>query len=74
MKQNVGFFIGLKHQLMRVDDVFESIDSTIISKTCKIFQKKFWLDQIFNISKYKPLSGSSYIKLPKETDHPKKFD
>lgn len=57
-----------------VDDVFESIDSTIISKTCKIFQKKFWLDQIFNISKYKPLSGSSYIKLPKETDHPKKFD
>ena len=25
-----------------------------------------------NISKYSPLSGSSYIKLPKELDHPRK--
>ena len=25
-----------------------------------------------NVSKYKPLDGSSYIKLPKELSHPKK--
>ena len=25
-----------------------------------------------SISNYKPLSGSSYIKLPNELDHPKK--
>ena len=30
-----------------------------------------FVDQTNNISKYKPLSGSSYNKLPKELDHPK---
>ena len=29
-------------------------------------------DHNTNISKYNPLAGSSYIKLPKELDHPKK--
>ena len=28
------------------------------------------VDHTINISKYKPLSGSSYIRLPKELDHP----
>ena len=26
----------------------------------------------YNISKYNPLAGSSYIKLPKELEHPRK--
>ena len=30
------------------------------------------IDYIINISKYKSLDGSSYIKLPKELIHPKK--
>ena len=30
------------------------------------------IDHNINISKYYPLAGSSYIKLPKESDHPGK--
>ena len=30
------------------------------------------IEHNINISKYSPLSGSSYIKLPKELDHPRK--
>ena len=30
------------------------------------------IDYDINISKYKPLAGISYIKLPKELDHPRK--
>ena len=30
------------------------------------------VDHAINISKYKPLSSSSYIKLPKALDHSKK--
>ena len=30
------------------------------------------IEHNINISKYSPLSGSSYIKLPKELDHPSK--
>ena len=30
------------------------------------------IDHNINISKYNPLAGSSYIKLPKELDHPRK--
>ena len=30
------------------------------------------IDHNINISNYKPLGGSSYIKLPKELDHPRK--
>ena len=30
------------------------------------------IDYIISISKYNPLVGSSYIKLPKELDHPRK--
>ena len=28
------------------------------------------IDHTISISKYNPLAGSSYIKLPKELDHP----
>ena len=31
------------------------------------------IDHNINISKYNPLASSSYIKLPKEVDHPKKL-
>ena len=31
----------------------------------------FAIDHDFNILKYNPLNGSSYIKLPKEFNHPK---
>ena len=30
------------------------------------------VDHTISISKYNPLAGSSYIKLPKELDHPRK--
>ena len=30
------------------------------------------IDNVINISKYKPLAGSSYINLPKELNHPRK--
>ena len=30
------------------------------------------MDHNISISKYNPLAGSSYIKLPKELDHPRK--
>ena len=30
------------------------------------------IDHNINVSKYNPLAGSSYIKLPKELDHPRK--
>ena len=30
------------------------------------------IDQTISISKYNPLAGSSYIKLPKELYHPRK--
>ena len=30
------------------------------------------IDHTINISKYNPLSGSSYMELPKELDHPRK--
>ena len=54
------------------------LNSTIISNKQKFIGKgSAWIidsvvDHIINISKYKPLSGSSYIKLPIELDRPKK--
>ena len=30
-----------------------------------------FIDHDINISKYNPLASSNYLKLPKETDHPK---
>ena len=61
-----------------IDDVFESIYSTIISNNQKsLGQGSGWIivsaiDHNINISKYNPLAGSSYIKLPKEIDLPRK--
>ena len=61
-----------------IDDVLESIYSTIISNIQKSLEKGLgWIiDSIIDhniiVSKYNPLAGSSYIKLPKELDHPRK--
>ena len=54
-----------------IDDVFESIYSVIISNIQKSLGRgSGWIidsvvDHTTNISKYKPLAGSSYMKLPK---------
>ena len=61
-----------------IDDMFKSIYTTIISNTQKSLGKgSGWIiDSVINhtisISKYNPLAGSSYIKLPKELNHPRK--
>ena len=61
-----------------IDDLFESIYSTVISNIQKsLGQGSGWIidsviDRNINISKYNPLAGSSYIKLSKELDHPRK--
>ena len=62
-----------------IDDVLESINNTIISNIQKSLGKSFgWnidsvVDHTANVSKWKPLSGRSYMRLPKELDHPKSF-
>ena len=39
----------------------------------KIFRLDYSvIDHTISISKYNPLAGSIYIKLPKELDHPRK--
>ena len=61
-----------------IDDVFKSIYTTIITNIQKPFGKCLgWIiasvtDHTISISKYNPLAGSSYIKLPKELDNPRK--
>ena len=59
-------------------DVFQSIYSKIISNIQKSSGKgSVWItDSVIHhtvsISKYDPLAESSYIKLPKELNHPRK--
>ena len=61
-----------------IDDEFESIYSTIISKIQKLLGKgSNWIidsviDHTISISKYNHLAGSSYMKLPEELNHPRK--
>ena len=60
------------------DNVFKSIYTTIISNIQKSLGKSLsWIidsvkEHNINISKYHPLAGSSYIKLPKELNNPRK--
>ena len=60
------------------DDVFQLINSTVISNIQKSLGKDSsqFIDSVvnhtINTSKYNPLAGSSYIKLPKELDHLRK--
>ena len=61
-----------------IDDVFKSIYSTIISNVQKYLGKDLaWIidsviDHAITVSKDDPLAGRSYIKLPKQLDHPRK--
>ena len=58
--------------------MFKSVDTTVIPNIQKSLGKgSGWIidsviDHTISISKYNPLAGSSYIKLPKELDHPRK--
>ena len=62
-----------------IDGVFESVYTTIISNIQKSIRKGLgWIvdsviDHSIDISKGKPIAGSSYIKLPNELDHPRKI-
>ena len=57
--------------------MFQSIYTTIITNIQKSLGKSLdWIidsvvDHTISISKYYPLVGSSYVKLPKELDHPR---
>ena len=59
-------------------DEFQSIYTIIITNIQKSLGKgSGWIidsviDHTISISKYNPLARSSYIKLPKELDHPRK--
>ena len=61
-----------------INDVFQSIHTTIISNIQKSLATGLgWIidsiiDHTISISKYNPLFRSSYIKLPKELDHQRK--
>ena len=61
-----------------IDDVFQSIYTTVITNIQKSLGKDSgWIidsvpDHTISISKYNPLAGSSYIRLPKYLDHPRK--
>ena len=61
-----------------IGNVFESIYTTTITNTQKSLRKgSRWItdsviDHNISLSKYNPLAWSSYIKLPKELDHPRK--
>ena len=60
-----------------IDNVFKSIYTIIITNIQKSLGKSSgWIidsviDHTISISKYNPLAESSYIKLPKELDHPR---
>ena len=58
------------------NDAFDSIYSTITSNIEKSLGSGWVIDLVLdyniNILKYNPLAGSSYIRLAKELNHPKK--
>ena len=59
-----------------IDHVFQSIHTTSTSDIQNSLGKGWIIDLVIDhansISKYNPLAGSSYIKLPKELEHPRK--
>ena len=61
-----------------IDDVFQSICTAIITNIQKSLGKgSGWIidsvtDHTVSISKYNPLGGSTYTKLPRALDHPRK--
>ena len=79
----MNFYLNSKSETIinqnDIDGVFESVYTTIISSIQKSIRKGLgWIvdsviDHSIDISKGKPLAGSSYIKLPNELDHPRKI-
>ena len=61
-----------------IENVFKSIYTTIIANIQKSLGKGSGyiidsvIDHNISISRYNTFGGSSYIKLPKELDHPRK--
>ena len=61
-----------------IDNVFKSIYTTVTKNIQNsLLKDSGWktawvIDHTISISKYNPLAGSSYIKLPRELDHPRK--
>ena len=82
IKQSMTVFIDTEKQKQLStrdnDDIFESIYTTVASTIQKNLGKGTgWIinsviEHKINISKYNPLAGSTYIKLPKALDHPRK--
>ena len=77
------FYLSSKAEIVTInksdiDDVFQSICTTIILNIIKSLGKSSgWIvdsviDHTISTSKYNPLSGRSCIKLLKELDHPRK--
>ena len=76
IKQSMtNFYLSLKAEIIinksDIDDVFQSIYTTIITNVQKYLRKgSGWIIDLFNeraisILKYNPLFRSRYIKLPK---------
>ena len=67
----------MKVTIINENDVFESVNTTIISNIQKVLGKvsgwiiDSFIDHNINISMYNPLAGTGYIKLPKKLDHPR---
>ena len=82
IKQSMTVFIDTEKQKQFStsdnDDIFESIYTTVASTIQKNLGKGTgWIinsviEHKINISEYNPLAGSTYIKLPKALDHPRK--
>ena len=80
-KTKCDFFFKLKSRNNNesdIDDVFKSVYTTVISMIQKSLGKgSGWIidsviDCNISISKYNPLTGSSYIESPKKLNHPRK--
>ena len=77
MKQNFYSISNTETYIHDIDtdSVIESIYSTIMNEIWKYqAEDSSWIvdsliEQTMNISKYRHLTGSSYIKLPKEFHH-----
>ena len=70
MKQNVVLFTRTQKQkqlLMKV-----TLRMYLNQFILRLYQTDSFIDHNINISKYNPLSGSSYIILSKEINHSKK--
>ena len=82
-KTKFGYFYSSSKSEIIINEnnfngVFQSIYTTIITNKQKALAKDWgWVidlvtDHTISISKYNPLTGSSYIKLSKYLNHPRK--